>query len=117
MPLCKKIVTAELTFLLEVRYFPRSHKGTIMVKLLLSIDRRQGKAEAEHALKIALETKAKHPDLVVGLDLSGDPTAGAFESFLPTLLKAKQSGLGVVLHCGEVNRNFYEKSRLCLILI
>jgi adenosine deaminase len=76
-----------------------------MVKLLLSIDRRQGTVEAEHALKIALDTRETHPNLVVGLDLSGDPTAGAFDSFLPTLLKARQSGLGVVLHCGEVNKN------------
>lgn len=73
-----------------------------MVKLLLSIDRRQGEAVAEHTLKLALDTRVKHPDLVVGLDLSGDPTAGAFANFLPTLLKAKQNGLGVVLHCGEV---------------
>jgi len=72
--------------------------------LLLSIDRRQGCLEAEHALKIALDVRSKHPDLVVGLDLSGDPTAGDLASFLPTLEKARHHGLGVVMHCGEARK-------------
>ncbi|XP_065351542.1 adenosine deaminase-like protein isoform X1 [Cloeon dipterum] len=79
-----------------------AHQGKIAVKLLLSVDRRQRSEEAEHALKIALDVRAKHPDLVVGLDLSGDPTAGSLDLFLPTFVKARQHGLGIVMHCGEV---------------
>ncbi|XP_059470601.1 adenosine deaminase-like protein isoform X2 [Neocloeon triangulifer] len=82
-----------------------SHQGSIVVRLLLSVDRRQGPAEAEHTLKIALDARKKHPELVVGLDLSGDPTAGALDLFLPTLSKARDQGLGVVVHCGEVPNN------------
>ncbi|KAF4526768.1 hypothetical protein B566_EDAN012306 [Ephemera danica] len=79
-----------------------SHKGKIIVKLLLSIDRRQGLAEAEHTLQIALDARKRHPALIAGLDLSGDPTAGAVSQFLPTLQAARDAGLGIVIHCGEV---------------
>lgn len=49
-------------------------KGMI-VKLLLSIDRRRPPEYAEDTLKVAQEQLGKS-SIVVGIDLSGDPTVG-----------------------------------------
>lgn len=80
----------------------RAHQGNIKVKLLLSVDRRQGPAEAAHTVQIACQAREQHPSLIAGIDLSGDPTAGAFELFLPSLNAARAAGLGIAIHYAEV---------------
>ncbi|KAF8404273.1 hypothetical protein HHK36_009155 [Tetracentron sinense] len=71
----------------------------IYVRLLLSIDRRESTAAAMETVQLALEMR----DLgVVGIDLSGNPVIGEWETFLPALTFAKEQGLPVTLHCGEV---------------
>ncbi|XP_021719672.1 adenosine deaminase-like protein isoform X2 [Chenopodium quinoa] len=71
----------------------------IYVRLLLSIDRRETLAAAMETVKLALEMK----DLgVVGIDLSGNPKVGEWITFLPALRFAREQGLRVTLHCGEV---------------
>jgi adenosine deaminase len=80
----------------------RAHQGKMKVKLLLSIDRRQGVAEAEHTVQLACQARERHPTLIAGLDLSGDPTAGAFKLFLPSLSAARTAGFGIAVHYAEV---------------
>nr|XP_043625097.1 N6-mAMP deaminase isoform X2 [Erigeron canadensis] len=63
----------------------------IYVRLLLSIDRRESTAAA-------METDMG----VIGIDLSGNPNVGEWATFLPALKFAKEQGLPVTLHCGEV---------------
>ncbi|XP_010267705.1 PREDICTED: adenosine deaminase-like protein isoform X2 [Nelumbo nucifera] len=71
----------------------------IYIRLLLSIDRRETTAAALETVQLALEMR----DLgVVGIDLSGNPIVGKWETFLPALKFAKEQGLLVTLHCGEV---------------
>ncbi|KAJ6807104.1 adenosine deaminase-like protein [Iris pallida] len=74
-------------------------KKNIYVRLLLSIDRRETTAAAMETVDLALELK----DLgVVGIDLSGNPVVGEWNTFLPALTYAKEQGLPITLHCGEV---------------
>ncbi|XP_062161417.1 N6-mAMP deaminase [Alnus glutinosa] len=71
----------------------------IYVRLLLSIDRRESTAAAMETVKLALEMR----DLgIVGIDLSGNPVVGEWDTFLPALQFAREHGLYITLHCGEV---------------
>lgn len=79
--------------------FNGSAKKKIYVRLLLSIDRRETTVAALETVELALEMR----DLgVVGVDLSGNPTVGEWDTFVPALSFARQQGLRVTLHCGEV---------------
>ncbi|KAF2304985.1 hypothetical protein GH714_000873 [Hevea brasiliensis] len=71
----------------------------IYVRFLLSIDRRETTEAAMETVKLALEMR----DLgVVGIDLSGNPIVGEWNTFLPALKFAQEQGLCITLHCGEV---------------
>ncbi|KAB1221842.1 Adenosine deaminase-like protein [Morella rubra] len=71
----------------------------IYVRLLLSIDRRESTAAAMETVKLALEMKDSG---VVGIDLSGNPVVGEWITFLPAFKFAREQGLYITLHCGEV---------------
>ncbi|XP_057962584.1 N6-mAMP deaminase [Malania oleifera] len=74
-------------------------KKKIYVRLLLSIDRRETTAAAMETVTLALQMK----DLgVVGIDLSGNPIIGDWITYLPALKFAREKGLPITLHCGEV---------------
>ncbi|KAL0908980.1 hypothetical protein M5K25_023497 [Dendrobium thyrsiflorum] len=75
-------------------------KKKIYVRLLLSIDRRETTAAAMETVCLALEMREFG---VVGIDLSGNPVVGEWDTFLPALKYAKEQGLPVTLHCGEVS--------------
>ncbi|XP_028407028.1 adenosine deaminase-like protein [Dendronephthya gigantea] len=74
----------------------------IIVRFLLSIDRRQSVGEAEDTVKLATEFKDKYNGLVVGVDLSGDPKIGDAAEFLPCLKQARLAGLKLTFHVAEV---------------
>ncbi|XP_023636989.1 adenosine deaminase-like protein [Capsella rubella] len=71
----------------------------IYVRLLLSIDRRETTESAMETVKLALEMRDVG---VVGIDLSGNPLVGEWNTFLPALQFAKDNDLHITLHCGEV---------------
>ncbi|KAH7662148.1 adenosine deaminase protein [Dioscorea alata] len=85
----------------EVTY-NQTHRKKIFVRLLLSIDRRETTAAAMETVNLALEMKNMG---VIGIDLSGNPEVGEWQTFLPALQYAKLKGLQVTLHCGEVRNN------------
>lgn len=74
----------------------------IDVRYLISIDRRGGSSAAKEAVKLAEEFFLSAEDTVLGLDLSGDPSAGQAKDFLEPLLEAKKSGLKLALHLSEI---------------
>ncbi|MBN3307776.1 ADAL protein, partial [Amia calva] len=74
----------------------------IEVRFLLAIDRRNGPDVAMETEKMAEDFLLSSDGLVVGLDLSGDPTVSHGKDFLPVLQKAKSDGLKLALHLSEV---------------
>lgn len=76
------------------------------VRLLLSIDRRHSVTEAHDTIQLASEYLSKsetaHQARVVGIDLSGDPTAGDIVTLVPVLRSAKDKGLKLAVHIAEV---------------
>ncbi|CAA7392157.1 unnamed protein product [Spirodela intermedia] len=76
-----------------------AQRKRICVRLLLSIDRRETTAAAMETVNLALELRDSG---VVGIDLSGNPLIGKWQTFLPALTYAREKGLPVTIHCGEV---------------
>lgn len=74
----------------------------IYVRLLLSIDRRETTAAAMETVQLALDMRKQG---VVGIDLSGNPTVGEWLTFVPALKFAREQGLFITLHCGEVQNS------------
>ncbi|CAM0907210.1 unnamed protein product [Alopecurus aequalis] len=74
-------------------------KRKIYVRLLLSIDRRETTSAALDTVNLAMEMKDQG---VVGIDLSGNPVVGEWETYLPALEHAKDLGIPITIHCGEV---------------
>ncbi|CAN6169119.1 unnamed protein product [Urochloa humidicola] len=76
-----------------------TRKKRIYVRLLLSIDRRETTLAALDTVNLALEMKGQG---VIGIDLSGNPVVGEWETYLPALQRAKELGIPITIHCGEV---------------
>lgn len=70
-----------------------------MVRLLLSIDRREDAAAAMATVQLAAELQ---PQGVDGIDLSGNPTIGSWATWEPALKHARELGLRLTVHAAEV---------------
>ncbi|KAL7293673.1 hypothetical protein TKK_0012752 [Trichogramma kaykai] len=71
----------------------------IIVKLLVSINRKRAVREARENIQLAIEM-SKEYNQIVGIDLSGDPTKG--DAFIDLLNQARQANLKIAAHCAEV---------------
>uniref|UniRef100_A0A8D0ET12 Adenosine deaminase like n=1 Tax=Strix occidentalis caurina TaxID=311401 RepID=A0A8D0ET12_STROC len=85
----------------------------IDVRLLIAINRRSGPVVAKQTVKLAEEFLLSTDGVVVGLDLSGDPTAGHGQDFLEPLSEAKKAGLKLALHLSEIP-NQEEETKILL---
>ena len=68
-----------------------------------SIDRRKSIEEANENVNLAIELRNKYPDVIVGVDLSGDARVNSLKDYYPSLQKAQENGLKVALHFAEEN--------------
>ncbi|XP_017058450.1 adenosine deaminase-like protein [Drosophila ficusphila] len=75
----------------------------ILVKLLPSINRAEPVEVAEETVSLAVEMSKSHPDVILGIDFSGNPAKGKFLEFRCILSQAVQNGLKLVLHCAEID--------------
>ncbi|KZP26063.1 Metallo-dependent hydrolase [Athelia psychrophila] len=78
--------------------------GEIQAALIVSMDRRMGKADLRECLDIAVDLR-REGRRVVGVDLCGDPMAGDINDLREYFAEAKQAGLGVTLHIAETAAN------------
>ncbi|KAI9013611.1 hypothetical protein DFJ74DRAFT_699837 [Hyaloraphidium curvatum] len=81
----------------------------IVVKLILSMDRRHTLEECLETVELALELRDRG---IVGIDVCGDPTKGSFSAIRPAVSRAKDAGLKVTIHLGEVPDTDAESSTM-----
>ncbi|XP_068627981.1 adenosine deaminase-like protein [Battus philenor] len=86
-----------------VQAMRKSSLQDIIATLIISINRSNSASEAEEIANIAIEYQKKCPDIVVGIELSGNPGVGSFVDFENALTRARNAGLKVALHCGEIS--------------
>lgn len=81
---------------------------SIQVGLLLSINRAESIENSLETVNLAAEFKG---NIVLGVDLSGNPNRGSVDEFLPVLFEARRHGLKVSVHIGEI-ANFTETEKI-----
>ncbi|KAJ8652314.1 adenosine deaminase [Lichtheimia ornata] len=84
-------------------------RDDIIVRLIVSIDRRNTLEEAFEAVDLATKFRSQN---VVGIDLCGDVSKGSFEALKPAFDKAKSLGFKVTLHFNEIMENMVEAPAL-----
>lgn len=67
----------------------------MITRLIVSINRNSPDREVEEVADLAIDCYKNYPDVVVGIEVSGDPTVGCFQSYMPALEKARAAGLKV----------------------
>lgn len=55
--------------------------------------------------KLFSELRKKYPDIIKGIDLSGDPTKGKFADYRFIFEQARAEGFRIALHCAEVKND------------
>lgn len=84
----------------------QSCHSDILVKLIVSVNRADGPAAAKENLDVTLKLATKYPEIIKGMDLSGDPLKYNFQDFAPVFAKARDQGLKIAIHAGEVMEKF-----------
>lgn len=85
--------------------FEERSRGAMPTRLLLSVDRAAPTRRADETVELALALRGERDDarrLLVGIDLSGNPSKGRFADFVPALSRARKAGLPISVHCAEI---------------
>ncbi|KAF5270794.1 hypothetical protein FQR65_LT05413 [Abscondita terminalis] len=75
----------------------------LTVKLILSINRTHSIDESIECFDLILEMYKLHPNIIKGVDLSGNPNLGRFPEEL--FADVRNKGLKITLHCAEIPNN------------
>lgn len=78
-------------------------RDDIIVRLIVSIDRRNTLEEAYEAVDLATKFRSQN---VVAIDLCGDVSKGSFAALKPAFDKAKSLGFKITLHFNEASVNY-----------
>jgi adenosine deaminase len=97
----------------STRSIPLPPRLPLTCRLILALDRSQSLSEAADTVQLAIQLRqeadneSQHGALcskyIVGMDLGGNPTRQSFADFAPLLHQARQAGLHITVHCGEVS--------------
>ncbi|CAL8098874.1 unnamed protein product [Orchesella dallaii] len=74
----------------------------ILLKLLISIDRKKGEKDAFETVELAATVAAKYPEIVVGIDVSGDPQYGNSIWIVNVMKEARRRGFKISCHLPEI---------------
>jgi adenosine deaminase len=75
----------------------------MVCRFIVAVDRSQTQQDATANVNLAIDFFQKEGSrMVVGVDLGGNPTKQDFRDFQPVFQKARDAGLQVTIHCGEV---------------
>ena len=74
----------------------------IQTRVLVSIDRGQSHEAAEESLALAEEFGQLYPGVIVGIDVSGNPTKNDIALLAPLLRRAVANGFKTAVHLAEV---------------
>ena len=74
----------------------------IQTRVLVSIDRGQSLEAAEESFALAEEFRQLYPGVIVGIDVSGNPTKNDIALLAPLLKRAVASGFKTAVHLAEV---------------
>ncbi|KAI8359995.1 adenosine deaminase [Blakeslea trispora] len=102
--------TSYLETVVSVLEEPRT--DDIIVKLILSIDRRNTLEEAQETVDLALAFRSRG---IVGIDLCGDVDKGSFVELKPAFLRAQENNFPITLHFNESEPNMVEGPTLLSI--
>lgn len=90
----------------------KSQTPDIMVKLIVSVNRRESIESGQENIGLAIKYAKLYPNVVCGVDLSGDPACKSFDDFEHIFQKARDHGLKLALHCGEIEN----ENEICTML-
>lgn len=79
-----------------------SQTSAILVKLIVSVNRRESVESGEENIDLAIKYAKLYPTVICGVDLGGDPSCKSFDDFESIFTKARHNGLKLALHCGEI---------------
>lgn len=116
-----KEFAADNVIYLELRTTPRNEEGMsaenyiesvikaiqdstnrILVKLILSLNRQHSLEECTNNLNLILKKQSEYPDIIKGIDLSGNPIHGSFHDLKHLFKRGRNNNLFTTIHCGEV---------------
>lgn len=98
-----QIICANLTNFSDCR-----ERGVpILVKVLASVDRSKGLDAATENVRLASLFRSRRPDVVVGVDVSGNVAVGDLKHLLPLLDEARRQGLRLAIHAAEVSNSIF----------
>lgn len=66
-----------------------------------SINISYGASEGEKNYQLFSKLRNKYPDIVVGMDLSGNAERGKFSDYLGLFERAREEGFRFAIHCAE----------------
>lgn len=81
----------------------RTETPSITVKLIVSLNRMEEIASAIENIDLLIKFHQHFPEIVCGVDLSGNPSSKKFKEFEKYLLMARNENIYLALHCGEID--------------
>uniref|UniRef100_A0A7S4WC74 Adenosine deaminase domain-containing protein n=2 Tax=Ditylum brightwellii TaxID=49249 RepID=A0A7S4WC74_9STRA len=74
----------------------------LLPRYILSVDRSGTVEEALDTIHLAIEMFRTNNEYIVGVEMGGNPTKNDFHNFEPAFRLAREAGMRVAIHCGEV---------------
>ena len=99
----------------EIKRCEHDLPNKIVVRLLLSINRSESAEKALRTAEMAVRYKEAGEEHIVGVELSGNPTAAPFSYFSAAFAYLREHMMPTSIHVGEVPNSEVLTSRCCCV--